>query len=308
MEKKKNIISITGVDTYGVRKEKEQWKKIFREKYGSENIEEVRIEEVKDWSRIEQDMQSMGLFATRRLWCFSGGFAKSKKEEWETTKKKKWDWIEEKIIHLCESIGDDHFMIFSGLFFDPEKWTLIPWLEKHADTRKSNTLWNVEVWEKRFRDLDSKVIQKVLNAYKEAETWKEESSRIIADSIGWTLEKLSLLWSKKLNDEDIEMSLNREYGGKMFDLSDAILTGNGARIKSLLERMPKLLPRTRSSRAWSAYSDDPSMWSISSRSGKRSVKYEILSPSIPMYSGKHLIRKFLIYKWVSSIKNSSIRI
>lgn len=81
MEKKKNIISITGVDTYGVRKEKEQWKKIFREKYGSENIEEVRIEEVKDWSRIEQDMQSMGLFATRRLWCFSGGFAKSKKEE-----------------------------------------------------------------------------------------------------------------------------------------------------------------------------------------------------------------------------------
>ena len=56
---------------------------------GSENIEEVRIEEVKDWSRIEQDMQSMGLFATRRLWCFSGGFGKAKKEEGEITKKKK---------------------------------------------------------------------------------------------------------------------------------------------------------------------------------------------------------------------------
>jgi hypothetical protein len=59
MEKRKNIILISGIDSYGVRQEKNRWKKVFRDKYGTENMEDVRIEEVKDWSRIEQDIQSM---------------------------------------------------------------------------------------------------------------------------------------------------------------------------------------------------------------------------------------------------------
>ncbi len=237
MEKRKNIIYIAGIDTYGVRKEKEQWKKLFREKHGSENIEEVRIEEVQDWTRIMRDMQSMGLFATRRLWCFSGGFTKGKKEEWEKTKKKKWEWVEDILINLCESIGEDHFMIFSGLFFDPSKWVLIPWLIAHADTRSSNTIWDTSVWEKRFRELDQRVIQKVLGAYKEAEVGKEQPSTMISESIGWSLEKLTLLSTTTIDDEMIDMSLNRAYSGKMFDLSDAILASNRSKAQSILERM-----------------------------------------------------------------------
>ncbi len=238
MEKKKNIIFLTGLDTYGIRKEKERWKYAFRERQWGENIEEVRIEEVKDWTRIEQDMQSMGLFATKRLWCFSGGFEKRKKEEWETTKKKKWDGIEEKIITLCELAWEDHFMIFSNLLFDEKKWALVTWLRENADVRTFDKIWTLETWEKRFGELDTKVIKKVLDAYQEAENSKEESSSSISDAIGWTLEKLSLLHeTKNIVGKDIDESLDRAFSGKMFDLSDAILAKNITKSRLLLTRI-----------------------------------------------------------------------
>lgn len=239
MEKRKNIILISGIDTYGVHQEKNRWKKVFRDKYGTENMEEVRIEEVKDWSRIEQDIQSMGLFAEKRLWCFSGGYAKVKKEEWETTstRKKKWDGIEEKIIALCESAGEDHFFIFTQLLFDEKKWTLIPWLEKNGDVRKYDTVWSADTWGKRFWDLDEKIIQKVLTAYKEAENTKEETSNSISDAIGSSLEKLTLLDKASLTQEDIEESLDRSYSGKLFDLSDSILARNIEKSRTLLYRI-----------------------------------------------------------------------
>lgn len=238
MEKRKNIILISGIDTYGVRQEKNRWKKVFRDKYGTENMEEVRIEEVKDWSRIEQDIQSMWLFAEKRLWCFSGGYAKVKKEEWETsTRKKKWDGIEEKIIALCESAGEDHFFIFSSLLFDEKKWTLIPWLEKNGDVRKYDTIWSADTWNRRFSELEEKTISKVLAAYKEAESTKEETSTTISDAIGSSLEKLSLLEKTSVTQDDIEESLDRSYSGKLFDLSDSILSRNIEKSRSLLHRI-----------------------------------------------------------------------
>lgn len=238
MEKKKNIIFITGIDSYGVRKEKERWKYAFRERQWGENIEEVRIEEVKDWSRIEQDMQSMGLFATKRLWCFSGWFEKKKKEEWETTKKKKGEGIEEQIISLCELAGEDHFMIFSNLLFDAKKWALITWLREHADVRNFEQIWTLETWEKRFSELDTKIIKKVLDAYREAESGKEETNASISDAIGWTLEKLSLLQeARTLTEKDIDESLDRAFSGKMFDLSDALLAKNVEKSRLLLSRI-----------------------------------------------------------------------
>ncbi len=235
MEKKKNIIFISGNDSYGVRKEKERWKETFRTRQGWENIEEVRIEEVKDWKRIEQDMQSIWLFATKRLWCFSGGFAKKKRTEEEGwAKKKKWEGIEENILRLLEQLWDDHFVIFSNLLFDMEKWSLIPWLKHDADVREFRHMWEFTTWEKRFPDLKEKIIQEVLSVYREAENTKEATSNTLSDAIGGSLEKLSLIASSRtVNEDDIVESLDQTYSGKIFDLSDAILAKDIRRMRTL---------------------------------------------------------------------------
>lgn len=69
---KKNIIYIQGRDSYGVDLEKEKLIKAFKERQNAHNIDIIRIEEVKDWRTVEQDVFSMGLFAEKRLFCFSG--------------------------------------------------------------------------------------------------------------------------------------------------------------------------------------------------------------------------------------------
>ena len=189
---------------------------------------------MKDWKRIEQDMQSIGLFSTKRLWCFSGWFAKKKRDEEAGTKKKKWEGIEANIIKLIEHLGEDHFVIFSNLLFESEKWILIPWLNLHADVRAFRNLWDAETWEKRFPELDEKVVQKVLRAYREAESEKEETSTTLSDAIGGSFQKLTLIWSsRRITENDIEESLDQTYSGKIFDLSDAILAKNIGKIRTL---------------------------------------------------------------------------
>ncbi len=244
VEPKKNIIYITGIDTYWVRGEKERWKQLFRERQGSENIEEIRIEEVTDWSMIEQNMQSMGLFAEKRLWCISWGKKKRKEENTDEEKdsvklaKKKESEIESRILTFAENIGEEQILIFSSLNYDSEKWVLIPWLEKHAQVKKFTTLWSTESWGKRFPNLDISTIEKVLWAYKEAETTKEETSSTVSDAIWWSLEKLSLLReSWPVWDIDIWESLDRAYSGKIFDLSDALLAKDFGKSLKLLKRI-----------------------------------------------------------------------
>lgn len=84
MEKKKNIISFSGLDHYGIRMEINRWKNRFRENQDGLNIDIFRIEEIKDWQQIEGEMLTMGLFADKRLFCISGGEGKKS----DTTYKK----------------------------------------------------------------------------------------------------------------------------------------------------------------------------------------------------------------------------
>lgn len=69
---KKNIIFIQGKDSYGVDLEKEKLIRAFRERHNAHNIDVIRIEEIKDWRTVEQDALSIGLFAEKRLFSFSG--------------------------------------------------------------------------------------------------------------------------------------------------------------------------------------------------------------------------------------------
>lgn len=239
MQKKKNIIFISGIDTYWVRTEKSRWKEVFRTRQWWENIEEIRIEDVKDWRRIEQDMQSIGLFSTKRLWCFSWWFSKKKREDedgWE--KKRKWDGIEENILKLIAHLEDDHFVIFSNLLFDAERWTLIPWLNSHADVRTFWDVWTSDIWERRFPEVESNIITRVLRSYREAEDTKEILSNTFSDAIGGSLEKLSMIRSSRtIRESDIEESLDQTYSGKIFDLTDAILAKDIRKVRLLFSHI-----------------------------------------------------------------------
>ena len=56
MEKKKNIIHIYGKDLYGCELERGRLRDAFAEKYDISNTQSIRIEEVKDWGHVEQDI------------------------------------------------------------------------------------------------------------------------------------------------------------------------------------------------------------------------------------------------------------
>ena len=59
MEKKKNIIFLSGIDSYGVSLELIRWKKRFRESQDGLNIDIFRIEEVKNWNEVENEILSV---------------------------------------------------------------------------------------------------------------------------------------------------------------------------------------------------------------------------------------------------------
>ena len=59
MEKKKNIIYITGRDSYGVESETRRFVDAFRLRQDENNIDTYRIEEIRDWRVITQNMQTL---------------------------------------------------------------------------------------------------------------------------------------------------------------------------------------------------------------------------------------------------------
>ena len=157
----KNIIYIKGNDTYGIEQEVKRWLLAFSSKYGDVNIDKFRLEEIKNTQDIYDQLFTTGLFVEKRLFLFSGG----------ATKKSKTGGIEEILEKYASEIPQDHFCLFHTLSEAEEKLSF--WLEKNADTRKVNTLWDQEAWQKRFRELDGKTISKVLATYEYAERIRE---------------------------------------------------------------------------------------------------------------------------------------
>lgn len=70
MERKKNIISIIGEDTYGCEGALSRLKEAFRERQDGQNIDTYILEEVKDWKTLQENIQTIGLFAEKRLFIF----------------------------------------------------------------------------------------------------------------------------------------------------------------------------------------------------------------------------------------------
>ena len=223
MEKKKNIIHIYGKDLYGCELERDRLRDAFAEKYDVSNTESIRIEEVKDWGHVEQDILTVWLFAEKRLFLISGWYVwvKKSEEEWKETKKEKKNTIaEDALIRICEQISDEQVIIFSSLVFAPRS-KLRDWLMMYASERKYDILWDTTLWRKRFPEIAESIIVQVLGTYKNVESTQEEIREGLSHAIGETFLKISYLDDPSEND--IESSIMLEAWGKVFDFTDAIM-------------------------------------------------------------------------------------
>jgi DNA polymerase III delta subunit len=210
---KKNIVLISGRDTYGVEQEVRKWITLFRERQSDINIDRISLETLRDGGQIRQNMLSGGLFAEKRLFVISGGNEKRDK----TT-----DFVAF-FTDVFESLPDDHILLFHSLRERAE--ALAPLIAKIGDVRKYNDLYSKTLWKSRYSELDDHTITQVVSAYEQMdavlEDWEKNTS--MGHVIANTLESLELIaQGRAITDADIEAVIGTEWGGRNFDLIDAI--------------------------------------------------------------------------------------
>lgn len=207
---KKNLIYITGNDSYGVELEVLRWIRVFEEKYGELNIERIRLENRGDFPLVRDNLTTTGLFAEKRLFIFSGWI----------DRKTKNGGLEEILEPIGDSIPDDHFCLFHNIS-KKEEW-LLKWLTENADNRKIDTLWSIEKWGERFDSIPKESLQKILTIYRNSEANQEEENRNpnIWHTIATTLECASLNTAITITD-----FIHIPSGGKIFDFIDLVLSG-----------------------------------------------------------------------------------
>ncbi|MBX9808976.1 hypothetical protein K2X92_01125 [Candidatus Gracilibacteria bacterium] len=211
---KKNIIYITGNDSYGIEGEVKRWLGAFRGKFGDINIDRFDLSDQSSLKGIADVILMSGLFVEKRLFIFRGG----------RDRKSKAAGLEDILTSQLDNLPDDHFLFFHNIS-DKEEG-LKTWLSKNADVRNIDTLWDKKIWESRF-DIDSQIISLVLKIYQEGESSRErgDSYSLIGHDIAHTFEMISLLQEsgKKLDNTEIS-GLCYGYGGDtLFSLVDAIM-------------------------------------------------------------------------------------
>lgn len=214
---KKNIIHITGNDSYGVELEIKRWLGVFQSKFGNINIDRYDLSDATNLWWMGDMILMSGLFAGKRLFIFRGG----------RDRKSKALWIENILQEKLWNIPDEHFLLFHNIS-EKEEW-LISWLEKNADIRKINTLWDKKNWMTRT-NIDENTLQIILHTYQEAEPRREkwDSNTLLGHNIANTIHMISLLQdSWKIIDRSEIIWLCHEYSwDTIFSLIDAIMAVN----------------------------------------------------------------------------------
>lgn len=240
---KKNIILLTGTDTYGIEQEVKKWIRLFWERHSEANIDHIYLNSLKEnSSMIRQNMLSGWLFAEKRLFVISGGNEKRDK----TT-----DFVLF-FESVFESLPDDHYLLFHSL---RERWIdLEKILVRIGDVKRFGNIYSASLWENRYPKLNNQVIKKVLWEYEMIDSVLEEWEKNTSEShmIAGTFEALELLsLSKKLNGEDIDAAIGADGWGKVFDLIDAVnnldsnkalsIFGKISGTKSMFEFLPSYI-------------------------------------------------------------------
>lgn len=211
---KKNIIYITGNDSYGIELEVKRWIGAFCSKFGDINIDRFDLSDSTGLKWIADVILMSGLFVEKRLFIFRGG----------RDRKSKTPGIEEILNTSMNQLPDEHFLLFHNIS-EKEEWLKI-WLEKNADVRKIDTLWDKKTWESRF-EWDTATTYLVLKTYQDRESSREkwDSYALLGHDIAHSLEIIRLLQENKntLSQEDI-VSMCHGYGWEtMFSLVDAVM-------------------------------------------------------------------------------------
>ena len=214
---KKNIIYITGNDSYGIELEVKRWTQAFQWKFGDINIDRYDLSDGTNLKSINEVLLMSGLFVEKRLFIF----------RWGRDKKSKSPWLEELLENKLSDIPDEHFLLFHNI--SPKEDALIKWLTKNADVRNINTIWDASAWESRF-DIKNNTLTTILRIYREAEWTREkwDINSLLGHSIAHTIQMASILENDfdALSVVDIE-SLCHSYGwDTMFALVDSIMSCN----------------------------------------------------------------------------------
>ncbi len=221
----KNIIHITGNDSYGVELEVTRWLGHFQSKFGDINIDRYDLGDKESMRWVGDMILMSGLFVEKRLFIF----------RWGRDRKSKVEWFEKILSEKISDIPEDHFLLFHNI--SEKEDTLIGWLSGNADVRKIDTLWDTKVWGIRYLDIDPKWISLILRTYREAEWLREkwDTAPLLGHSIAHTMEMISLMMTNRgtenptipqISEKEIIALCQSYTGDTVFALSDAITAMN----------------------------------------------------------------------------------
>ncbi|PID84578.1 hypothetical protein CSB09_00225 [Candidatus Gracilibacteria bacterium] len=225
--KHKNIIYITGDDSFGIERELNGLISIFEKKYGNINIEKIALENA---HKIHESLfLSLGLFSEKRLFIIRGS------QSSKNTKKKEVPGLESVLENIHGTLSEDTILIFA--FLPKTEKKLENWLKKHASLREKKFSWLPSAWTPRTT-LDAKYVANILSLYKKYESLRDNynPNPWIAHEIMHTIEMAEILNDSgtTLDMPTIEKLIHAYQGGHLFQFIDSILAGNiQASIKKL---------------------------------------------------------------------------
>lgn len=229
--KKANIIFISWDHSYLIEREKHMLIRIFREKYGAENIESCPLDATDAYARYHDHIASVGLFQEKRMFVFFGG--RSKKPT-----KNDAPGFEHFLDRLLPLLSDEDFLLFFDL--TPHEIELKKWLNSHASIREQRFSWATKDWEK-YTHLSSPSLARVLAAYQAQEKWREkwQENPLLWHTIFHSLTQLAILEQAgvTITDELIAEFSHGYEGGKNFDFVDAIMAENIEKALLSLDRI-----------------------------------------------------------------------
>ncbi len=239
MPQKPNIFIFTGIDTYSLEESLARQVSLFGEKYGEHNISRVDASDATtNWKSLESEVLSRGFLAEKRLFVVRNFVIKLRKteennESGDSENEADIHAREASLFHILESIPDDNFLILVSPQI-PKTKKLYKHLSSLATIKTFETPYTRALWEKRFPDLETRIIQEVLWAYEARDNPKEPKP--LSFDIHTTLEHIAL-YRKSHTQYTISDFISLEKEMLIFSFLDEVYAGNQEKARKSLHNI-----------------------------------------------------------------------